>query len=372
MVRTGHLLNKLLYEQHEKANCLSESDSEEPSDDLADFEETTISNIDINLSNDFITTIRCASHTLNLAVCDLLKHIKQIREKVRTVVKKIRTPTLLNLLRIQNLHKPILDCVTRWGSTYKMFKRILELKAFCCESSKDIKELYIEDSDWLEIENVCDLLSPVYDMSQILQRSDLTASDFFFAWHSCKIKIEKKCGIHSIVFANALKKRGELMLSNPPILACVYLDPRYQILLSNTEKKIAKNHLMIIYNKIHKITESSISRDSPNSVSEDEVEIISKQLNNQDVIQSKKQVTVANFIDMFDGVKRISKDKNIFQFWQNYHNDDLKKIAEVVLSVPSTQVSVERAFSTLKFVLSDLRASIDETLLEDILLLNLN
>lgn len=188
MVRTGHLLNKLLYEQHEKANCLSESDSEEPSDDLADFEETTISNIDINLSNDFITTIRCASHTLNLAVCDLLKHIKQIREKVRTVVKKIRTPTLLNLLRIQNLHKPILDCVTRWGSTYKMFKRILELKAFCCESSKDIKELYIEDSDWLEIENVCDLLSPVYDMSQILQRSDLTASDFFLHGTHAKLK----------------------------------------------------------------------------------------------------------------------------------------------------------------------------------------
>lgn len=93
-----------------------------------------------------------------------------------------------------------------------MFKRILELKAFCYQSSKVIKELYIEYSDWLEMENVCDLLTPAYDMSQILQKAHLTVSDFLFAWHSCKIKIEKKCGVHSIVFANALKKGRSLVI----------------------------------------------------------------------------------------------------------------------------------------------------------------
>lgn len=36
-------------------------------------------------------------------------------------------------------------------------------------------------------------------------------------------------------------------------------------------------------------------------------------------------------------------------FWQNHLNDDLRKIAEVVLYAPSTHVSVERALSTLKF-----------------------
>ena len=45
---------------------------------------------------------------------------------------------------------------------------------------------------------------------------------------------------------------------------------------------------------------------------------------------------------------------------------------KIVFPVPATQVTVERAFSTLKFVLSDKRANIEDMLLEDILLINLN
>ena len=78
----------------------------------------------------------------------------------------------------------------------------------------------------------------------------------------------------------------------------------------------------------------------------------------------------------FENVKRVSVSETSFdviQFWENCDekNKELSEIAKIVFAVPATQVTVERAFSTLKFILSDKRANIEDVLLEDILLINL-
>lgn len=44
-------------------------------------------------------------------------------------------------------------------------------------------------------------------------------------------------------------------------------------------------------------------------------------------------------------------------------------LAQVALGVPATQVSVERAFSALKFVLSEQRSRLSASTLDDLLLL---
>lgn len=46
----------------------------------------------------------------------------------------------------------------------------------------------------------------------------------------------------------------------------------------------------------------------------------------------------------------------------------LSQLALTVHDVPATQVSVERTFSALKFILNDLRTSVNENTLEKILL----
>lgn len=99
--------------------------------------------------------------------------------------------------------------------------------------------------------------------------------------------------------------------------------------------------------------------------SDDELESILELLDRKDTLPSRK--TVVDIINCFDNIKRLSPHTDVLQFWHNHTQKEIKSIA-----APATQVSVERAFSTLKFILSDLRASVDEDLLEDILLLNLN
>lgn len=65
---------------------------------------------------------------------------------------------------------------------------------------------------------------------------------------------------------------------------------------------------------------------------------------------------------------------NVYEYWMQRKSThpDLHAVAMVLLAVPATQVSVERAFSALSLVLSDHRITLGEDILSDILIIKLN
>lgn len=61
------------------------------------------------------------------------------------------------------------------------------------------------------------------------------------------------------------------------------------------------------------------------------------------------------------------------QYWEARHDSpELGELAFVALSLPMTQVSVERVFSNLKYVLSILRGNLDSCVIDDILVMRCN
>ncbi|KYN08223.1 hypothetical protein ALC62_00798 [Cyphomyrmex costatus] len=70
----------------------------------------------------------------------------------------------------------------------------------------------------------------------------------------------------------------------------------------------------------------------------------------------------------------LKSKENILQFWKKNKRSmpDLYKLANIVLAVPSTKVSVERLFSSLKYILSPLRSNLNENIINDILLIRAN
>lgn len=65
----------------------------------------------------------------------------------------------------------------------------------------------------------------------------------------------------------------------------------------------------------------------------------------------------------------------ILGYWSSaasHEYDALYEVAQLLLSVPATQVSIERAFSTLRFILNDYRTSLGDDSLGNILLVKLN
>ncbi|CAG8435381.1 3766_t:CDS:2 [Scutellospora calospora] len=91
------------------------------------------------LANSFLNTsfqhIHCAAHVMNLAVKEGLKLANIHLIKLRSFIRKIRKSVLLieDLKRIsasfyQTFLRPIIDCKTRWNSTFMMIDRALILR----------------------------------------------------------------------------------------------------------------------------------------------------------------------------------------------------------------------------------------------------
>lgn len=76
----------------------------------------------------------------------------------------------------------------------------------------------------------------------------------------------------------------------------------------------------------------------------------------------------------FEQVPRLSSHTSVLNFWfDNRANYPLLfEVACIVLGVPGTQVSVERSFSQLKFIMNDLRGSLTSENIQNILLVRSN
>lgn len=74
-------------------------------------------------SNQFIYGIKCGLHCLHLVITNAMRdtsEIKNVLEKVRTLVKKLRTPKYRSQIQSEKLNIPIIDIVTRWNSIHDM------------------------------------------------------------------------------------------------------------------------------------------------------------------------------------------------------------------------------------------------------------
>ena len=99
-----------------------EIQEEQPSELEEDTTENlTLWDLEENLE---IKSVRCAAHTLQLAVCAVIKKDPYVGiiEKVRQLSKQLRLPSMSVTLKALGLLKPPVDCQTRWNSTYDMCK----------------------------------------------------------------------------------------------------------------------------------------------------------------------------------------------------------------------------------------------------------
>lgn len=65
---------------------------------------------------------------------------------------------------------------------------------------------------------------------------------------------------------------------------------------------------------------------------------------------------------------------NILKYWfeKRFTDPQLYYLSNIVLATPPTQVSVERLFSSLKFILNNLRMSLKDSIIDDILVVRNN
>lgn len=348
---------------------------EEPIYNEAELDELFIS-CSNNESFKFLTSVKCMAHSLQLAVNDVITTsdvYKTIISKALSLVIILRTPTILALIKAKGLKKPIRNVITRWNSTYNMIIRLSELRDFCEEMKVVYPTLAICNNDWRKMEQIIKTLKYPYATTLRLQSENLTMSEAYAAWFKCKLELSKIGDAYSIPLKSSIVKREKTLLTKcGPMISAVFLDPRYQNLLSADEKEFAKAHLVCVYRHLLLLEKKEKQPENEDiEIVEDKsgIDILTEYMvakSKQPI--SKQKVNISPLFDNFDNMEIMPVNTNIFEFWQN-KNQLIEKIAKIVLAVPASQVSVERVFSILKWILSEKRNRIEESLLEEILLI---
>ena len=177
-----------------------------------------------------IASVKCAAHTLQLAVTDVLKRsqFSNTVEVARKVVKKTRNQNLRLVFHRRQQSLPILDCETRWGSTYIMLESICKCKNFLNELSFTNETLLITEEQWNTIEGIVIGLKQVYILSKVLQTKSLTAGHFFGTWIKTKLVLNSLLNSPICAFlSQAMTSRETSIVENPAFLGAVFLDLRY-------------------------------------------------------------------------------------------------------------------------------------------------
>ena len=191
-----------------------------------------------------ITAVRCAAHTLQLSICDFLKkgEVVEIVEKARTIVKKLRTPILKSTLMAMFEKNVILDCSTIWNSTVHMLERLYEIKEYCDKiDDTDLKLLPIT---WSTINELIEVLTSAKFATKKLQSEQLLIGDLYEIWQRCIIQTSKINNKFAIVIVTIMKNRESKLFENPIIVSGIFMDPRYNVILTEPMIQEAKNCLL--------------------------------------------------------------------------------------------------------------------------------
>lgn len=247
----------------------------------------------------------------------------------------------------------------------------------------------LSNADWSKYEQILDILEHPYAATIKMQAEQMTPSDFFTIWLDLKLKLSKH---KNVVFAKDIlegMERGEReknIINAPPILASVFLDSRYRVLLTLEQKQSAFRHLENLWGRMKKLQDQT----SPHTIDiqgaassghitvEQDVEYddLAQLLNAKKLYASEifcaDNENALQRVELMPQQTRLSD--NTLAFWsrQKESEANLYKLATTVNACAATQVCVERSFSGLAYILNPYRSSLNDDQIENILVVRQN
>lgn len=152
------------------------------------------------------------------------------------------------------------------------------------------------------------------------------------------------------------------MIFNILIFLGIYLDPSFQYLLDNDSKCTAINFLVDVWKMILWLAKNAmpISNDeismaplhgeidnhNLSNVEDDDLEDFIKSktsISIQDQNKNHEEIPIRMLLVSYDNIQRLHHSMSIRQYWEDLKliKPELFRLAQVILSVPVTQVSTE-------------------------------
>lgn len=147
----------------------------------------------------------------------------------------------------------------------------------------------------------------------------------------------------------------------------------------NNEEKVAQAKETLT-NLWHRINETSVQEESqPNELTSTSSSVDFNESDELDKFlgftqsNNNRLIDIEFWLDNFDP-DRLSSKESVLKYWQTVKSVhvELYQLAQIVYSIPPTEVQIERDFSKLGYVFNDRRCNLIQDRLEDVMILNLN
>lgn len=116
---------------------------------------------------------------------------------------------------------------------------------------------FVYELDWDLLSEMGASLNLVANATVALQRQDILLSDVYAQWLFLMDQLQELGTDFSQALLTAVRTRFSNIfnINCEPMLACIWLDPRYQLTLTTEEKIFAKRHLIGLYERFSKMEE---------------------------------------------------------------------------------------------------------------------
>lgn len=174
------------------------------------------------------TPIRCAAHTFQLAIRDVLKkgNFTETINSIRSVVKKLRSVKYKSFFTVNKIPRPGLDCDTRWGSTYLMINTFFVRKS---QYAVIENEIGLDDAIWRFIEQFEPSFKIMFMLTKKLQAENLIMGDLFLLYLETTIKLKAISDENPFkqMLLDAIEKRKLQLFENDAFRCGMFFDPRF-------------------------------------------------------------------------------------------------------------------------------------------------
>lgn len=265
----------------------------------------------------------------------------------------------------------------------------MDLRQFADTLALTNKEYKLTDKHWDDLEKIRIIFKECFLFTKRAQSNQMTVSDFYAEWLELKLKLEKNEYRLAKELVDSMNERETNFMESPVTLSSLFLDSRYRLLLKGKPMapQTSINHLACLWKRIRDLESVNETSDSgshenvaamsaPDNNSEEvndfERYLNSLESNNLNDQNSNTCEDVMQKLMDFDTElktrKRDPKSNHAMDFWESNKNDkkELYKMATIIFAVASTEVSVERNFSALSFILNKYRCSLSDEMLADI------
>ncbi|XP_058817388.1 uncharacterized protein LOC131680695 [Topomyia yanbarensis] len=338
----------------------------------------------INELSTKVSLIRCAVHTLQLAVTDAIKAVDNRIRSLTNVAKNCRKMSYKPSFDLKNIPLPPLYSRTRWGGIFEMISNFYDHEDFYRDLGKQFKELDLLEN-WGFIHDYKNAFQPVYVATKEMQGQHVSLGDFYIHWLRCMMHVKQQPRNDlTKALGDSLEKRLHQLKKNLAFKAALLIDPRFNyissVVLTPDEKAETRKFIISTSKRIESLKPNQTTQqlkipEQPTATSSlDDFMTSLFGGSPPAVLQSDSENTFLKQLNALDLETHQNYKYDIWKHWiaRKDSHPELSEIALTIMTVPATQVSVERAFSALALVLSPARTKLSVQNLASILTIKLN